>query len=167
MPGRDQNGQGAPSGGETVTRLHATCVAVALDGVLLRGPPGAGKSDLALRLIGTAPLEGEPAARLVSDDQVIVRRVEDRLVARAPESIAGMLEIRGVGICRVPVTDAANVALLVDLVAREAVVRLPPEPLPTEDILGLPVPTARLAAFESSAPLKLRLLMGAWGNARR
>lgn len=165
MPGRDQNGRGAPLG-ETATRFHATCIAVGPDGVLLRGPPGAGKSDLALRLIGTPPPEGEPAARLLSDDQVIVKRVADRLVARAPESIAGLMEIRGVGICRVPSADEARIVLLVDLVAREAVVRLPPDPLPTEDILGLPVPKAQLASFESSALLKLRLLMGAWGNTR-
>jgi len=165
MPGRDQNGHGAPSG-ETATRFHATCIAVGRDGVLLRGPPGAGKSDLALRLIGTPPPEGEPAARLVSDDQVIVQRMEDHLVARAPESIAGLMEIRGVGICRVPSADKARIVLLVDLVAREAVVRLPPDPLPTEDILGLPVRKAQLASFESSALLKLRLLTGAWGNTR-
>jgi len=161
MAAPSDNGSGAPAYGGG-RRVHATCVAIGECGVLLRGPPGAGKSDLALRLIAGPPPRGEPEAFLVADDQVALSREGDALVARAPENIAGLMEIRGVGIRRVPWVSAAPVALIVDLVAREALVRLPPDPLPREDMLGVALPTARLAPFESSAQLKLRLLMGAW-----
>ncbi len=149
-------------GGEAV-RMHATCVAVGGQGVLLRGPPGSGKSDLALRLIAGPPPEGHRAAYLVADDQVALSRNKDRLIASAPQAIAGLLEIRGVGIRRVPTVDQTQVALIVDLVTPDAVLRLPPHPLPSEDVLGLTVPTAKLTPFEASAPLKLRALLGAWG----
>jgi serine kinase of HPr protein (carbohydrate metabolism regulator) len=161
MAAPSDNGSGAAAHGGGL-RVHATCVAIGERGVLLRGPPGAGKSDLALRLIAGPPPTGEPEAFLVADDQVVLTREGDTLVARAPENIAGLMEIRGVGIRRVPCVAAATVALIVDLVAREALVRLPPDPLPTEDMLGIALPSARLAPFESSAPLKLRMLMGAW-----
>lgn len=130
--------------------------------MLLRGAPGAGKSDLALRLIAGPAPPGEPVACLVADDQVALSREGERLVARAPENLSGLLEIRGVGIRRVACVPAAPVSLIADLLARDAVPRLPPDPLPTEDILGLALPVAQLAPFEASAPLKLRLLMGAW-----
>jgi len=146
-----------------VFRMHATCVAIGGHGVLLRGPPSTGKSDLALRLIAETPPPAEPPAYLVADDQVEITRDGKNLTARAPEPIAGMLEIRGVGIRRVPSVPQVPVALIVDLVPRDAIPRLPPEPSPTEDILGLPVRTARLTPFEASATLKLRALLGAWG----
>lgn len=146
-------------------RMHATCVAFAGKAVLLRGPPGAGKSDLALRLIAGPTPDGAPPAALVADDQVAITRNGVRLTVRAPETIAGMLEVRGVGIRQVRAVPEAAVALIVDLVASEAIPRLPPDPLPSEDILGLPVSTTRLAPFEPSAPVKLRLLMGALGGA--
>jgi len=148
--------------GEAV-RMHATCVAVGGMGVLLRGPPASGKSDLALRLIAGPPPEDQAPAYLVADDQVALRREGGRLMARPPDSIAGLLEIRGVGIRRVPSVEEARVALIVDLVSADAVPRLPPAPLPTEDVLGQPVPAAKLAPFAASAPLKLRALLGAWG----
>jgi len=144
-------------------RLQATAVAIAGTVALLRGPPGAGKSDLALRLIGEPPPENGQPAYLLADDQVIIARDGNTLTARAPENIAGLIEIRGVGIRRVPSVSDARVALIVDLIARDAVPRLPPEPLPTEQILGLAVPVAKLAPFEASAPLKVRALLGIWG----
>lgn len=144
-------------------RLQATAVAIAGAAVLFRGPPGAGKSDLALRLIAERPPEGEPPACLLADDQVIITRDGDTLSARAPESIAGLIEIRGVGIRQLPSVSDARVSLIIDLAARESVPRLPPDPLPTEDVLGLPVPVARLSPFEASAPLKARALLGTWG----
>ncbi len=159
MSGLAQDGAGAAA---PHVRMHATCVAVGRHAALLRGPPGAGKSDLALRLIAGPAPRGEPEAFLVADDQVALSREGYRLVARAPENIAGLIEIRGVGIRRMPSVSAAPVALIVDLVAREDLVRLPPDPPPTEEVLGIALPTARLAPFEASAPLKLRLLMGAW-----
>ncbi len=138
--------------------VHATCVAIdGADGplgVLLRGPPGAGKSDLALRLI-------DRGARLVADDQCELRRQDgaagDRLVARAPASIAGVLEVRGLGIMEVPSLAEAPVALVVDLVDPDRVERLPAAA--TEEILGLELPRVALNAFEAAAPAKLHLAL--------
>ncbi|HEY7607812.1 MAG TPA: RNase adapter RapZ [Alphaproteobacteria bacterium] len=136
--------------------LHATCVAIGGAGVLLRGPSGAGKSDLALRLI-------EAGAKLVADDQVLLAVENGRLVARAPASIAGQLEVRGVGIVPVATVAAAPVALVADLVAADAVERLPePE---SDTIVGVALARLQLAPFEVSAPAKLRLALArAAGN---
>ncbi len=138
--------------------VHATCVAIdGADGplgVLLRGPPGAGKSDLALRLI-------DRGARLVADDQCELRCQDGaagtRLVARAPANIAGVLEVRGLGIMEVPSLAEAPVALVVDLVDLEEVERLPADA--TEEILGLELPRIALNAFEAAAPAKLHLAL--------
>jgi len=156
---------GPPDGvdGKGCVRLQATAVAIAGTAALLRGPPGAGKSDLALRLIGERPPDNGQPAYLLSDDQVIIARDGDTLTARAPENIAGLIEIRGVGIRRVPRVSEARVGMIIDLVPRDCVPRLPSDPLPTEDVLGLPVPVAKLSSFEASAPLKVRALLGIWG----
>ena len=128
--------------------VHATAVAIEGAAILLRGPPGAGKSDLALRLI-------DDGARLVADDQTLLRRANDRVLVRAPATIAGLLEIRGVGIVRVDPLDEAPLALIVDLVPSEQVERIPDNR--SEVVLGLAFPLIALAAFEVSATAKLRL----------
>lgn len=146
----------------TPSLLHATCVA--LDdaeeplAVLLRGVSGSGKSDLALRLI-------DQGAHLVADDQCELRRRDTGsgacLVARAPETIAGAMEVRGLGLHAVPNLPEARVALLVDLVAPDQVERLP-EPA-TEDVMGVSLPRIALDPFEVSAPAKLRLALRSRG----
>jgi HPr kinase/phosphorylase len=128
--------------------VHATAVAIEGGAVLLRGPPGAGKSDLALRLIGSGAL-------LVADDQTELRRDGDAVVARPPATIAGLIEVRGLGVVAVPAIAEARVVLLVDLVAAEAVERFP-EPR-REALLGVSLPVVALAPFEASAAVKLRL----------
>jgi len=133
-------------------RVHATCVSVSGSGVLLRGPSGAGKSDLALRLV-------DGGAMLVADDQVELSAEGGRLVARAPRALAGLLEVRGVGILPVPSVEEAPLLLVVDLVAPAAVERLPAQR--SETIEGLPVPRLALAPFEASALAKLRLAVAA------
>lgn len=95
-------------GGEAPRILHATAVARGERAVLILGASGAGKSGLGLRMMALG-------ARLVSDDRVAVASCDGRLVARAPETIAGMIEARGVGILRVGSVGAAEVVLAVDL----------------------------------------------------
>jgi HPr kinase/phosphorylase len=129
--------------------LHATAVAIDGEAILLRGPSGSGKSDLALRLI-------DGGARLVADDQTLLRRIGDRVLASAPPEIAGLLEVRGVGIVKVETIDPAPLALIVDLILSGDIERLP-EPR-VETIFGLSVAVTDLAPFEASAPAKLRLL---------
>lgn len=132
--------------------VHAT--AVALDGraVLLRGPSGSGKSDLALRLI-------DAGARLVADDQSEVWREGDTVVVRAPAAIAGLIEVRGIGIVRLAALERAPVALVADLVPAERVERLPERQSAT--LFGIALPLVAIAPFEASAVAKLRLALDA------
>lgn len=130
--------------------VHGTCVAFGASGVLIRGHSGSGKSDLALRLIADG-------ARLVADDQVLIAKAGRGLVARAPKTIRGVMEVRGIGILRVPTAASARLKLVVDLVPSRRVPRLP-EPR-WEDIGGVRVPHVALASFEASAPLKVRLAL--------
>lgn len=124
--------------------VHATCVAIGGRGVLIAGRSGSGKSDLALRLI-------DRGAQLVSDDYTEVDSAGGRLVARAPATIAGRMEIRGVGLVEIAAAPQAPVCLFVDLDA-------PPERLPEprmRRVAGQDLPMIALAALEASAPLKL------------
>jgi serine kinase of HPr protein (carbohydrate metabolism regulator) len=132
--------------------FHATCVAIGDRAVLLRGPSGSGKSDLALRLI-------DAGARLVADDQSEVRRDGDALLVQAPAPIFGLIEVRGVGLVRMDAMPVARLSLIADLVAMQDVERLP-EPS-SETILGLSIPLVAVAPFEVSAPIKLRLALAA------
>ena len=128
---------------------HATAVAIDGEAVLLRGPSGSGKSDLALRLI-------DRGAQLVADDQTLLRREGDRLFASAPPAIAGLIEIRGVGLVRVPAAVVAPLVLIADLMASSDIERMPE--WRSETLLGVAVPLVAVAPFEASAPAKLRLL---------
>jgi HPr kinase/phosphorylase len=130
--------------------VHATAVAVDGGAVLLRGPPGSGKSDLALRLI-------DGGARLIADDQAVLLRRDGHILVRAPATIAGLIEVRGVGILRLDWLDEVRLALVVDLVPAAEVERLP-EPR-CETIFGLTIPLLALAPFEASAAAKLRLAL--------
>ncbi|MGE0850287.1 MAG: HPr kinase/phosphorylase [Hyphomicrobiaceae bacterium] len=136
--------------------VYGTCVALGRTAALLRGPSGSGKSDLALRFLfvarrGPAALE---APILVADDQVLVRRDGRRLLARAPETIKGKLEVRGVAIVEVKSLVEADLALVVDLVPGREVERLPEEDASAR-ILGVDLPRVRLSPWETSAPIKL------------
>lgn len=138
--------------------IHASCVAIGARGVLLVGKSGAGKSDLALRLM-------EDGARLVADDRTILFAAKGALHARAPESIKGLLEIRGLGIVTFPVRSQVKIALVVRL-GREGA-RLPtasvyhaPAPLRGTQ----PVPQIALNARFASTPAKVRAALAAFSQ---
>lgn len=133
--------------------LHATSVAIDGRALLLCGASGTGKSDLALRLI-------DRGAILVSDDYTLVRRFEGRLVATAPATIAGMIEVRGVGLVSMPHVAEAPVALLVDLF--DMVDRMPLTPM-TRMVSGIEIPVTKIAPFEASAPIKVELALRSLG----
>ncbi len=138
--------------------IHATCVEIGRCGVLLQGPPGVGKSDLALRLIDQPGfgLSGMLLpARLVSDDQVCVTRSDDCLVATAPDTIAGLLEVRGLGIVKAPIAVSAVLALSVRLESPCRQERFP-EAEETFELFGVTLPEVRLDPAFPSAPARLR-----------
>ena len=148
--------------GPTPPRLHhATTVALGTVGALLRGRSGAGKSDLALRFLadqGRWPEVALPRT-LIADDQTLLTATNGRLVATAPAAIAGLIEVRGVGIVGVPSADAAEVRLVVDLIVWADVERWP-SPDRTLDLDGVHVLWRTLDPFEPAAALKLALLLG-------
>jgi serine kinase of HPr protein (carbohydrate metabolism regulator) len=132
--------------------VHASCVAIDGRAVLIAGRSGRGKSDLSMRLI-------DRGATLVSDDYVIVRRKDGRLLANAPETIAGKIELRGVGILQLPAAKDVPVALVVDLDQDADRLPIPGE---SRSVAGVSLPLVHLGAHEASAPIKveaaLRLL---------
>ena len=131
-----------------MTTVHGTCLVVAKAGLLLRGPSGSGKSDLALRAIH------DGSGHLVADDQVCLERSGDgSLRASPPAMLAGRIEARGIGILDIAHTPDCRVDAVIDLVAREAVERMP-EAENTE-LLGVTVPRYRIHAFDASAPARL------------
>lgn len=138
---------------EPVLRIHATAVAIDGQAVLLRGQPGAGKSDLALRLI-------DAGARLVTDDQSELFRRDETIFVRPPKRISGLIEVRGIGILRIEAMAEAPAVLIADLVAAGQVERMPERR--REPILGLSLPVIALAPFEASTPAKLRLVVRAF-----
>jgi HPr kinase/phosphorylase len=136
--------------------LHASCVALRDDAVLLLGPSGSGKSDLVLRLIQ------DPLWRMVADDQVEVVADGPRLRAGGPRALRGRLEVRGLGILEdVPVAASARpeLALAVHLAPRAAVPRLP-EPSQWQ-CEGCALPAVTLHAFDASTPAKIALALAA------
>jgi HPr kinase/phosphorylase len=138
--------------------IHGTAVALGTHAALLRGRSGAGKSDLALRFLH----DGDTSQRrLVADDRVLLVRDGMYVSAKGPRSLAGKLEVRGVGIVDVPAVAAARLVLLVDLVAIDDVPRMP-EPQ-TELVLGVAIPVMKLAAFEMSAAIKLSMALSRFG----
>lgn len=137
--------------------VHATCVALrqgrSWRAVLLRGPSGAGKSDLALRLI-------EAGARLVADDQTHLAKKGRSLIATAPPALAGLIEVRGVGIVglgRTRLLARAPLSLLVDLVPPAEVERMPDPAY--ETVLEVELPRLALTPFEASVVTKLHLAL--------
>ena len=131
--------------------VHGTCLVVARAGLLLRGPSGAGKSDLALRLIH------DGRGRLVADDQVVLESGNDgRLWASAPATLAGRIEVRGLGIRAIDHQARTPLHGVVDLVEREAVERMPEDE--TAEVLDRPLPRYALHAFDASAPARLALI---------
>jgi HPr kinase/phosphorylase len=141
--------------------LHASCAAHGGDGVLFLGPPGAGKSDLVLRLIGRG-------WSLVADDQVILEPAPpDLLLATPPAALRGMLEVRGVGLVRdLPVVAPARLRLVVDLLPEGAAPPRLPAPA-TFEAEGRTLPRLALAAREAAAPDKVILALDAAGGRTR
>jgi serine kinase of HPr protein (carbohydrate metabolism regulator) len=125
--------------------VHASSVAIDGRAVLIGGRSGSGKSDLAMRLIDRGGV-------LIADDYTFVRRVDGRALASAPPTIAGMIELRGVGLVQFETAVDVPVGLFVDL--DQSPERLP-EPGDARMLAGVSVPTLALVGLEASAPIKV------------
>lgn len=131
--------------------INATCISIDNNGVLIAGPAGAGKSDLALRMI-------DSGAELIADDQTELKLENNQLIASAPKSIKGLFEVRHVGLLRMPFGKPAAVALYVEL----ALLHEKLERLPERDDISLldhPIRRLKLPAFAASTPAKIRAFL--------
>ena len=137
--------------------MHASAVLTGNRAVLIRGPAGSGKTRLALALIaavGTAPIR---FARLVADDRVELSALHGRLLVRPPATLAGLIEMRGVGILRLPFEAVAVVGLVVDLAAADAA-RMPAESAQSVEIDDVRLPRLAVAAGADPLPAVLATL---------
>jgi serine kinase of HPr protein (carbohydrate metabolism regulator) len=133
-----------------VPTLHATSVVFCGHGLLIRGASGSGKSDLALRLI-------DAGGTLIADDYTDVVVQDHQLIASPPENIKGMMELRGIGLLKMPYLARARLDIVVECLSHEAIERLP-EPIHTE-ILGRKLVQLAFYPLESSAVAKLRAFL--------
>lgn len=130
--------------------VHATCVAIQNQGVLLIGPSGSGKSTLALELMALG-------ASLVADDRVILKPSETGVSARAPDALAGKIEARGIGILAAAARPSADVRLVIDM-GREEAERIPPERM--TDLMGARLPMLHKVAHRGFAPSIMQYMLG-------
>jgi serine kinase of HPr protein (carbohydrate metabolism regulator) len=141
--------------------LHAGLIALRRDGrwlgVLIEGPSGIGKSDLALRAL-------EAGFRLVADDRVILWGSGGQCFGRAPDTLSGLIEARGVGILAAEALPFCRIGLVVRCVAPDEVERLP-EPMIVERA-GVPLPALSLWPLEPTAPAKIRRAADHLGGGR-
>ncbi len=131
--------------------FHASCVAIGGRGVLLLGGSGSGKSDLALQLI-------DAGAQLVGDDQVVITKEGDGLVAAPAPKLEGLVEARGMGLLTLDYVPRAWLGLAVSLVGREEVERMPDAQF--FDCFGVLLPLLSLHAFDHATCAKIRLFIG-------
>ncbi len=153
--------------------------------ILISGISGSGKSDLTLRYlwhfaphllttISKPPIEDMPSPvdpiaqqgsqfGFISDDRVRLERVKTKIIAHAPQTISGLLEVRGIGIVKVAVCPPAPVSVIIRLSRPSEVSRYVDEALLHENLLGLNIPVIALNPFEQSAPLKMKLALALYG----
>ncbi len=144
----------------TSPTIHATAVLVGAKAMLIRGEPGSGKSRLALRLLEAAGRE-LPFVRLVGDDRVYLENRAGRLVVRPPQELAGLLEIRGTGIVRVPFEAAAVVGLVIDL--GQPADRMPAAESRKAVLEGVTLPRLAVPPDADPLPLAIEASLGRFG----
>jgi serine kinase of HPr protein (carbohydrate metabolism regulator) len=137
--------------------IHASAVLVGNRAVLIRGPSGAGKSRLAFDLVMAGRAGQIPPAMLIGDDRVHLQASGERLVVRPAPELAGLIEIRGLGIRRCDFADEAIVGLVVDLHAPDAERLPPPEALLTR-VSGIEIPRIPVGAGFAALPLVIAAL---------
>lgn len=124
--------------------IHGTCVVYQDKGILFIGKSGSGKSDIALRMIMNKD------AKLLADDRVDIREENDSIIASPPPAILGMMEVRGIGLCRFEPVLQAKISLVVELVEdRNQITRLPSNQY--YQIMGVDVPQMKIYPFDASS----------------
>jgi len=141
----------------SATTVHASAVLVGARAVLIRGPSGSGKSRLAFELLEAAGSRPAQFARLVADDRAHLEAANGRLLVRPAAALAGLIEVRGVGLLRLPHEPVAVVGLVVDLAAADAK-RLPDADRRITEIDGVELPRLAVAAGTAALPGVLGLL---------
>ena len=141
----------------TPKTVHASAVLIGARAVLIRGPSGSGKSQLALGLIEAARGGALAFARLVADDRVHLETANGRLLARPAAALAGLIEVRGIGLMRRAYEPCAVVGLVVDLAAADAL-RLPQATQRKVEIDGINLPRLAVASGEAVLPAVLALI---------
>ncbi|MDA0238678.1 MAG: HPr kinase/phosphatase C-terminal domain-containing protein [Proteobacteria bacterium] len=135
--------------------IHGTCVDLDGAGLLIRGPSGSGKSDLAVRLI-------DAGARLVADDQVALEVRDGTLVASAPAKLRNLIEVRGLGVVPLDAVEETSIRWVVDLKPLDQIERMPEARIC--NLEGIEIPCMDIAPFEVSSVAKLRLALRQTGG---
>jgi hypothetical protein len=135
-----------------VTTVHASAVLVGPRAVLIRGAAGSGKSSLAFALLRAGEPGALPFTRLVGDDRVHLEATHGRLLVRPAEALGGLIEIRGLGIRRVPFEPVALLGLIMDLGTTDAE-RLPAADAALAELAGVTLP--RLGVAPGADPISL------------
>jgi len=131
-------------------QVYATAVAYRGFGILIRGPSGSGKSDLALRLI-------DDGANLIADDQVIIKSVRKEHYLSSPDSISGLIEVRGFGVIKIESVRDVRLRLIVDL---DPSCKTERSPIMKEELIkNIIVPVINMKAFDSSVLVRIRLIL--------
>jgi serine kinase of HPr protein (carbohydrate metabolism regulator) len=141
----------------TAATIHASAVLVGARAILIRGPSGSGKSQLVLALLQAAERGTLPFARLVGDDRILVEAIHGRLLVRPAPTLTGMLEVRGLGIRRLPYEPVATVGLVVDL-GKSQPERLPDPANQRAEIAGIHLPRLAVAHGADAVTLLMAYL---------
>ena len=135
--------------------VHASAALVDGTGVLVRGPSGSGKSSLVLALI----LADRARNRLIADDRVALTEADGRLIAAPPPALAGLIEIRGYGIVRLPYVAAQEIGLVVDFVLDAEVARMPPAEARLVRLGGVELPRLTVPIGLADAAIRVRAVL--------
>lgn len=135
--------------------IHSTAISLNGDGILIKGPSGSGKTDLALRLI-------ESGGKLISDDQVIIKRKAKRLFLSSPKELNGLMQLSGIGIVKADYVQNIPLELVVKL---QPYKNLDPFPINKEEIIkDLSIPALNLYSFAVSATAKIKVALDVQKN---
>jgi serine kinase of HPr protein (carbohydrate metabolism regulator) len=141
--------------------VHGNCLIVGTCGVLIRGKAGSGKSQLTDTMLSGACAKGNLGV-LVADDRVVLTAEENRVIATVPDSIAGMMEVRGFGLIETRYAPRAKLHLVVDLLPQEKIERLPDDAVSHERFEGVLLPV--VCCPENSMDVTLRVLRWTFRN---